>query len=277
MKRRRVLFAGVFAGLVLAAVAWAGISEMADLMLQAFDARKPFPNVSQIEPTLDIKVAFEVQKAYNQKLLARDRIAGFKGGLTTEAAQKTFGVNHPVPGVLFVSGLREGSPVIQTSDFNTLMLETEVAFVIGEPISGTVKDVAGLQKKIRGAMPSIELPNLALADMKNIKAVDIIASNVTAKQFIVGTEKKLEGMDPNQVQVVLTHNGQVVNQGKGTDALGDQWKAALWLVNIMVEQGYRIEPGHILMTGALGRMIPGKPGSYVADFGTLGKISFEIK
>lgn len=277
MLRRRVISVGVLTGLFLMTAVWAGISEMADLMLQAFEARKPFPNVSQIDPTLDIKMAFEVQKAYNQKMLVRDRIAGFKGGLTTEATQKTFGVSHPVPGVLFVSGLREGSPVIQTSDFNTLMLETEVAFVIGERISAPVKDVAELQKKIRGAMPSIELPDLALADMKNIKAVDIIASNVTAKQFIVGTEKKLEGMDPNQVQVVLTRNGQVVNQGKGTDALGDQWKAALWLVNIMVEQGYRIEPGHILMTGALGRMIPGKPGSYIAQFGDLGRISFEIK
>jgi 2-keto-4-pentenoate hydratase len=70
---------------------------------------------------------------------------------------------------------------------------------------------------------------------------------------------------------------QEVNRGKGTDALGDQWKAAVWLVNTMVESGWKMEPGHVVITGALGKMIPGRPGKYVADYGGFGKISFEIK
>ena len=45
----------------------------------------------------------------------------------------------------------------------------------------------------------------------------------------------------------------------------------------MIEQGWTIEPGHILLTGALGKMVPGKTGKYIADYGPLGKIAFEIK
>jgi 2-keto-4-pentenoate hydratase len=59
--------------------------------------------------------------------------------------------------------------------------------------------------------------------------------------------------------------------------MGSQWSAALWLVNTMVEQGWTIKRGNVLMTGALGNMIPGKPGRYRADFGALGMIEFEIR
>jgi 2-keto-4-pentenoate hydratase len=45
----------------------------------------------------------------------------------------------------------------------------------------------------------------------------------------------------------------------------------------MIEQGWPIEPGNILLTGALGKMLPGKPGKYVADYGSFGKIIFEVK
>jgi 2-keto-4-pentenoate hydratase len=74
----------------------------------------------------------------------------------------------------------------------------------------------------------------------------------------------------------LKRNGEAINRGKGTDALGGQWKAALRLVNTMVKQGWKIEPGQIIITGALGRMVPGKPGNYIADYGPLGTITFKI-
>ena len=45
----------------------------------------------------------------------------------------------------------------------------------------------------------------------------------------------------------------------------------------MIKQGWRLEPGYIVITGALGKMLPGKPGKYVADYGSFGKIAFEIK
>ena len=52
---------------------------------------------------------------------------------------------------------------------------------------------------------------------------------------------------------------------------------ALWLINTIVQQGWKIKRGQIIITGALPKAIPGKPGKYTADFEKLGKISFEIK
>jgi 2-keto-4-pentenoate hydratase len=157
------------------------------------------------------------------------------------------------------------------------MIETEIGFIMGKPITHQIKDVAELRGYVRAIMPVIELPDLGYEDLKKLKAVDIIASNVSATQFIAGEEKRLNGLNLNDLTVALSLDGQVVNQGKESDALGDQWEAALWLVNFVINQGWKIEPGQILITGVLGKMLPGRPGNYVADYGSLGKIQFEIR
>ena len=59
--------------------------------------------------------------------------------------------------------------------------------------------------------------------------------------------------------------------------MGDPWKAALWLVNATVRRGWTIEPGHLFSTGIIGERVEGKPGRYVADFGVLGRIAFELR
>jgi 2-keto-4-pentenoate hydratase len=112
--------------------------------------------------------------------------------------------------------------------------------------------------------------------MQKLKGPDIIAANIGAAQFIIGKKQKINNLDLNTLQVTLKRDNETVNHGKGTDALSDQWKAALWLVNTMVKQGWKIKPGDIIITGALGRMIPGKPGKYTANFGSLGTITFKI-
>jgi 2-keto-4-pentenoate hydratase len=95
--------------------------------------------------------------------------------------------------------------------------------------------------------------------------------------FLIGKESKIKSIDLNDIIVVLTRDGNEENRGKGSDPLGDQWSALLWLVNKALAQGWRIEPGHLFITGALGKMIPANSGIYNADFGTLGKIKFQIK
>jgi 2-keto-4-pentenoate hydratase len=255
----------------------AGISEMANSLIKAAAEKQPTPVLSESEPDLDPKTAYEVQKVYVQWRLAKDRVAGFKAGLTTENAQKMFGVNFPLTGILYDSGKLEGSPVVDRTALRALLIEMEIGFVIAQSINQPLRDVQELQQKVSGVMPAIELPGSGFADMKVVKGVDLIAANVGAAKFIVGTSRSHQGVNLNQVNVTLIYNGQVLYQGKGVEALGDQWKAALWIVNSVLEQGYKVEPGHILITGALGKMVPGKPGQYVADYGDFGKISFEVK
>jgi 2-keto-4-pentenoate hydratase len=58
--------------------------------------------------------------------------------------------------------------------------------------------------------------------------------------------------------------------------MAGQREALTWLINSTLAQGYALRPGHVLMTGSIGSMHPGKAGKYRADFGALGDITFAI-
>ena len=58
--------------------------------------------------------------------------------------------------------------------------------------------------------------------------------------------------------------------------MGDQWQAALWLVNTMVGQGWELEAGQVLLTGALGKMVKASEGECIAHFGVWGTLSVLI-
>jgi len=252
------------------------VSRLAEILIKAHHKGQKIPVLSIQYPALDVKTAYQVQNAYVKQRLTKDSIAGFKAGLTTEVSWKRFGLKGPAAGVLFASGKRKTDSIIDQTTFKTLMMEIEIGFVIGKSIHLPLKDTAELKDHTWEVVPVIELPELGFIDMQKLKGPDIIAANIGSAQFIVGEKQKINNLDLNALQVTLKRNGEVINRGKGTDALTGQWKAALWLVNTMVKQGWKIEPGHIIITGALGRMVPGKPGNYIADYGPLGTITFKI-
>lgn len=252
------------------------VSRLAEILINAHKEGKRIPVLSIQYPELDVKTAYQVQNVYVEQRLMKDSIAGFKGGLTAEVSWKRFGLNEPVAGVLLASGKRKANSIIDKSAFKTLMMEIEIGFVIGKSIHLPLKNAAELKDHTWEVVPVIEFPELGFTDMQKLKGPDIIAANIGSAMFMVGEKQKINKLDINALQVTLKKNGEVINRGKGTDALAGQWKAALWLVNTMVKQGWEIEPGHMIITGALGRMVPGKPGNYIADFGSLGTITFKI-
>jgi 2-keto-4-pentenoate hydratase len=251
------------------------IAEMVDLLWTAHRDRQLTPLLSREDPDLDAESAYEVQTLYVRRRLADDRMGGLKAGLTSEAGQKRLGLTAPVAAVLFASGRKEGSPVIDRSAFKRLIVETEIGFVLGQPIGRALRDVSSVRENIRAVCPAIELPDVGFADPTALKGVDLIAANGGAAQFIAGPEHHPTTIDAGELRVTLSRDGQVVNQWTGTAQ--DQWNTALWMINTMVEHGWKLEPGHILITGALGTDVSGDPGHYEANLDRLGTISFDIR
>jgi 2-keto-4-pentenoate hydratase len=193
---------------------------------------------------------------------------------------KKIRLDTPFAAVLFPESTgRSAGPVeVNRAGFGNLMLECEIGFILGEPVKEPLKDVDTLKGKVAFLAAAIELPDLAFTDMKQLKAADINASAISSKGFIMGKPLPLgEAPDINELIPVLSLDGAEVTGCKGSDALGTSGKPALWLVNTMVEHGWTLEKGDVLLTGALGNMLPGKPGSYVYDAGALGAIEVTVK
>lgn len=274
---RRGLFLSVSLALCALACSCASreASKKAEGLLAAHQAGRSIPRLSAERPALDLKEAYRIQKAYVEKRLAGDRIAGFKAGITSTAAQARFGVPGPVSGVLFDSG-RSG-PKAERKGARRMMIEAEIGFVVGKKLTRPVRDEAELRAAVRAVLPVVELPDLGFDDPGRLTGPDVAAANVGSFRFIPGKERFPEGVELRSVPVTLTRGKRGLGSGRGSDVMGDPWRAARWVVNRVVEQGYVIEPGHVIITGALGGMHPGRPGKYAADYGDLGRIEFEIR
>lgn len=253
---------------------------VAAAVTQAHRLNDAVPLPHRIDETLTIEGAYRVQaRIVNHELtgeLNRAQPAGFKAGLTSAAAQARFRASQPVAGVLFRQGWREPGTTIRIADWPGLNIETEVALRVGTPIRARLDDIAQLRSHIDGIAPAIELPNLHFESPAELTAIDIIASNVGSATYIVGSFVSPDLRDPNEASPKLICDDKELNRGQARDALGDQWQAALWLVNTMIGQGWTVESGQILLTGALGRMIPATPGHCSADYGTWGTIELHI-
>lgn len=276
------ILGAVLACLLFAAGAAAmEVEQAAEKVHAAAAGKQPFPVISAEYPEMTEADSYAVQKAYSLKRLKGARPAGFKAGLTTEATMKRFGASTPFAAPLFPEGAMDGSAesvVVERASFGVLMLEAEIAFILGEAIEAPLKDAAELREKVTAVAAAVELPDLSFTDMKLLKAVDINASAISSKAWILGKQVPLEDApDLNELVPVVTLDGAEVNRGKGSDALGDQWKAVHWLVNKMLEEGWTMRKGDVLLTGALGKMIPGKPGEYFYSIEPLGTVRFVVK
>ncbi len=250
------------------------IEEVAQSLYDAFEAGTDATPPASEDTDFDLGAAYAVQRAYVQSRLKSNTIAGFKGGAIAEAAQKMFGLSGPFTGVLLTSGAVENDSTIKRADFRTLLLETELGFRVGRTIDSQI-DLATLKSCISECLPVVELPDAGLYGSAKAIGIDLIAANGASAGYLTG-ETPEEVSDVNEINVAFSHDGETLHEGRAGDVLGDQWQALLWLVNEVVAQGYTVDEGHLLITGAIGAPHAGQPGEYVADYGDFGRLTFTV-
>lgn len=246
--------APIGAGNGVAEGSWEGL---ADALAAAALLERPFPDVA---PAMSERDAYRLQAQWVGDAFGRHP-AGYKAGLTSIAAQARFGIDTAVVGVLHdVERVAPGGRIAVTDG---LMIEVEIGFVTGH--DGAPAAMMGV----------VELPRLSYAAPDRLDRNDVIASNVAAFRFVTGNSVLFHPGVRDET-VVLERDGEVVNRGTARDALGDPVAAFEWMTHKLRTEGYAVEPGMVMLTGALGRVIDALPGSYVARFEGLGEIEFEI-
>ncbi|MCZ6503535.1 MAG: fumarylacetoacetate hydrolase family protein [Gammaproteobacteria bacterium] len=248
--------------------------EWVSLLFEAKVSGNPSPVCSSRVPDVDQAIAYAAQALFIELCTPSSPVSGFKGALTNTAAQQSMGIDVPVSGVLLEEMHLPTGSVVELESFSHAVVETEVGFCIGKEMSSQISPEE-LLEHVEYCLPMIEIADIGFDDPGAMTIYDFIASGAAAAGYIAGERTDFRAV--NKVEVTLSRNGELLHEGQGTDALGDQFNAATWLVNQVVAQGYVVKPGHFLMTGSLGRIqMDTRPGSYVADYGEFGKIEFEI-
>jgi 2-keto-4-pentenoate hydratase len=239
------------------------------------------PLVSK-QMSLNESQAYFIQKQLNQNIVRQRPIKGFKAGLTSTAGQMKFGVDGPLYGALFNINTLQTKSTFAAKDYKKLMLETEIGFVLGSDIAAFSQiEQSDLLKLIEKVVPVIELPDLAYANLSKVTGMDLIATNVASNEVLIGDfvlPKDFKLLNQMQTKMIRGEGSQSASLilGNGSDASGDQEQALYWLINELLNSGYALKKGQLLITGALGAMVPAQRGIHIATYGQYGKIAFDI-
>ncbi|MDP2775418.1 MAG: fumarylacetoacetate hydrolase family protein [Nocardioides sp.] len=232
----------------------------------------PCAPVRDLIGTDDLPAAYAVQQGLVQARLAGGAtVVGRKIGATSEAVQQQLGVDQPDFGYLLddmdvSAGATAGAGPISMRTLLQPRVEGEVAFVLARDIAPDDESEITLEL-VRGAvevaLPALEIVDSRIADWA-IGFTDTVADNASSGLFVVGREGvPLSGIEPRDVTMSLTINGEERSSGNGTACLGDPLEALRWLAVQAHRFGDPLRAGHLILSGALGPFVPFAPGDRV--------------
>ncbi|WP_433435709.1 2-keto-4-pentenoate hydratase [Nonomuraea sp. CA-141351] len=234
-------------------------TQAADRLAEAARSGKPCGPIRDLVST--VADAYAVQEINTRRALeAGRRLAGRKVGVTNPLLQKQFGIDQPDFGMLFADmSYSDGLPV-PVDRFLQPRAEAEVALVLGRDLAGGPFTVADVLRAVEFALPAIEIADSRIADW-DITLADTVADNASAGAFVLGsTPVSLMGLDLRAAAMTMTRGGQEVSTGSGEACLGNPLNAAVWLASRLGRTDYALRAGDVVMTGALGPVVPVGPG-----------------
>jgi 2-keto-4-pentenoate hydratase len=240
--------------------------------------RKAIAPFTDEDPTLGMADGYAVQAELTKLILADgDTIVGYKVGLTSKPMQTMIGVDTPDYGPVLGSTVYRDGDAISVGAFIAPKLEAEIVFVMGAELRGPGVTVTDAHRAVAGVAASMEIVDSRFADWR-IKLADTVADLASNGAVAVsGQLVPLTGLDTRLVGMTLTRNGELVDTGAGAAALGDPLAVVAWLANTLGAVGIALEPGHLVMTGALHAAVPMNAGDvFRADFDRLGPVTVRV-
>jgi 2-keto-4-pentenoate hydratase len=230
--------------------------------------------LSEKDPTLDLAGAYAIQRALEAALVSRgERVAGWKVGFTTTAAQESYGVTEPVAGFMLASGVFSSGDTVPAARFAAIGVEVEVAFLINRELAGPGVTPVSALLAVEGAMPSLELIDFRFSGKP--RGTDMVADGVATNAIVLGRPvTAVAGIDLALEGVVYEQNGQVVATATAAEVMGNPLSSLAWLANTLGAQGRSLRAGDVVLTGSISKILRAKAGESVrASFTRLGAVS----
>lgn len=191
------------------------------------------------------------------------RIVGSKVGITSHAAQQQFGVSSPAYGILFADMVATDGASIASSVVPQLRVEAEIAFVLKSDLDDPDPTIVDVISAVAYGLPAIELVSSRIRDW-DITMFDFVADNAAARMIVLGeTPFDIRSFDVRTLGTVTTINGNHRSMGSGGAYLGSPLQSLRWLARERVADGNPLRRGEIVMTGALGPIIPSGKGAFI--------------
>jgi 2-keto-4-pentenoate hydratase len=253
-------------------------NECALALRRARATKTPIAPVSETFGIRGADGAYAVARINTEaRIAAGARVVGMKIGLTSVAVQKQLGVDQPDFGMLFDDMEFLDGDVVPYGRLVQPKAEAEVAFGIARDLTSSAPSWIEFLACLDYALPAVEIVDSAIAGWK-LSLVDTVADNASSGLYVLGNQPVAIGaLSLGDVAMKLRRGDELVSSGSGAACLGHPLRAAYWLAREMAVRGQPLRGGQVILSGALGPMVPVRPGDRLsADMGALGTVSFSF-
>jgi 2-oxo-3-hexenedioate decarboxylase len=254
------------------------IQELARYLEDAEQSRTAVDKVTDLEPQLDWRDAYDIQWALRRRKIERGtRIAGLKMGLTSRAKMQQMGVAEPIYGFLADYFAVASESALPRSELIHPRVEAEIAFHTARPLSGPGCTVASALAATDFVVAALEIIDSRYRNFKfDLKSV--IADNASSARFVSGVSAgSVRQLDLPNLGVVLQKNGEPAAFGAAAAVLGHPAQSLATLANLLAERAESIPAGTFVMTGGITEAIAVDAGDHIAaSVQGLGSVSIRF-
>ncbi len=246
----------------------------AALLIKAEETRTPVLQLSKTWPDITFEDAYAIQaQVAAHKVAGGARVIGHKVGLTSKAMQRSSEIDEPDYGHLMDNMIVADGAIVQHADYCIPRVELELAFVLGQSLSGPGVGLLEVLRATEYVVPSMEIIDARVENPRKI--FDTISDNGAAAGIIMGGHPiGPHDIDLRWVPGALYRNTEIEETGVAIGVLGHPAMGIAWLANKLGEHDASLEPGHVVLSGSFVRPVWARPGDTLrADFGDLGVVN----
>ncbi|PKO89549.1 MAG: 2-oxopent-4-enoate hydratase [Betaproteobacteria bacterium HGW-Betaproteobacteria-10] len=237
------------------------ITELGNELYEALSTGKTVSPLTSRGFDITIEDAYHIQQQMLSRRIANgEKVIGKKIGVTSQAVMNMLGVHQPDFGYLLDGMVYNEGESIAMESLIQPKAEGEIAFLLKKDLQGPGVTAADVLAATEGVMACFEIVDSRITDWK-IKIQDTVSDNASCGVFVLGDQLvDISNVDLALCGMVLEKNGEIVVTGAGAATMGHPVNAMVWLANTLGELGIAMKAGDIVLSGAMGAMVPVKAG-----------------
>jgi len=204
------------------------------------------------------------------------KLVGYKIGCTSTYAQELLGVDEPFYGQLQSHDIYQSQVELAASDFRARIIEPEIGFRIKQdvPHANIPYTAESIRPYIGAAFPTIEIVNPSYEDFGTVGGPSLVADNAVWGVSIVGQSiPDWQMINFAAVEVKLFLNDKLIEEGIGSNALGDPLNVVAWLANTLQSHGKTLAANALISTGTTTNVYAAQAGDSIrAEYARLGSV-----
>ncbi|MER6161491.1 fumarylacetoacetate hydrolase family protein [Streptomyces sp. NPDC001868] len=249
--------------------------EAARLLREAERHAAPVEPLSTTLPGLDLADAYAVQRDnIARRLTAGATVIGHKVRLSSATMRQLPGVHEPDFGHLLDDMVHRDGGTVRAARYCAPRVEPEICFRLTRSLRGPGVSTEHVLAATEAVAPALGIVDSRIRD-RRITLVDAIADNAGSAGLVCGSWTPMEyAPDLAAVTVDLHIDDALVASGSGKEVLGHPAAAVAWLANTLAAFGAGLDPGHVVLPGALTiAPLVGAGQGAQARFDALGSVS----